>query len=135
MTNGSPAEDGSTKEAFKSMKKMSPDTEEASERYQKSVKFIEETNTIYEARQHVKKFTRQTTTPSEQQSARKSTPNHQSPPPSHRSIKVTTLQNLALPYIRRYLHRLPMLLRLLNPLSYFYPVKISSITAKFQAAG
>jgi len=80
MTNGSPAEDGSTKEAFKSMKKMSPDTEEASERYQKSDKFIEETNTIYEARQHVKKFTRQTTTPSEQQSARKSTPNHQSPP-------------------------------------------------------
>jgi hypothetical protein len=50
-------------------------------------------------------------------------------PPS-RSIKVTTLQNLTPPVVRRFLHRLPLLLRmLLNVLSYTHPVKIASVTA------
>ena len=67
---------------------------------------------------------------SEQQYAPNSTQNPQSRTRPQRSIKVTTLQNLSPPYVRRFLHRLPMLLRLLlNPLSYFHPVHISSITA------
>jgi hypothetical protein len=141
MTDGSPPEDAMAKEGLKGMKKLSPDNEEANGRYQKMVKFIEETNCIYEVRQYVKKITKKA--PGEERSFDSTDDNavraaicsqlHSKPSvphPPQRSIKVTTLQNLAPPYIRGFMHRLPMLLRLLlNPLSYFHPVKISSITA------
>jgi hypothetical protein len=52
------------------------------------------------------------------------------PHPPLRSVKVTTLQNMSPPHVRRFLHRLPFLLRLLlSPMSYFHPIKIASITA------
>jgi hypothetical protein len=141
MTDGSPPEDGSAKEGLKAMKTMSPDNEEASGRYQRTLNFIEETNCIHEARNYVKKATKKT--PEEERSFDSTDDNavraaicsqlHAKPSvphPPQRSIKVTTLQNLSPPYVRRFLHRLPMLLRLLlNPLSYFHPVTISSITA------
>jgi len=54
-------------------------------------------------------------------------PSIQHPPKA--SIRVTTLKNLSGPKTRRFMHRLPMLLRLLlNPLTYFHPINISSIT-------
>jgi hypothetical protein len=141
MTDGSPPADGSAKEGLKAMKTMSPDNEEASGRYQRTLNFIEETNCIYEARNYVKRIAKQTTEADRsfdetdenavraaicsQLHAKPSVPH-----PPQRSIKVTTLQNLSPSYVRRFLHRLPMLLRLLlNPLSYFHPVSISSITA------
>jgi hypothetical protein len=141
MTDGSPPEDAMAKEGLKGIKKLSPDNEEANGRYQKIVKFIEETNCIYEARQYVKKITKKA--PGEERGFDSTDDNavraaicsqlHSKPSvphPPQRSIKVTTLQNLTPPYIRGFMHRLPMLLRLLlNPLSYFHPVKISSITA------
>ncbi|KAE9370213.1 hypothetical protein N431DRAFT_484484 [Stipitochalara longipes BDJ] len=141
MTDGNPPEDATAKEGLKAMKKLSPDNEEANGRYRKTVKFIEDTNSIYEARQYVKSITKRT--PGEERTFDPTDDNavraaicsqlHSEPSvphPPQRSIKVTTLQNLSPPYVRRFLHRLPMLLRLLlNPLSYFHPVKISSITA------
>ncbi|PMD64460.1 uncharacterized protein K444DRAFT_583158 [Hyaloscypha bicolor E] len=141
MTDGSPPEDVVAKEGLKGMKKLSPDNEEANGRYQKMVKVIEETNCIYEVRQYVKKITKKV--PGEERGFDSTDDNavraaicsqlHSKPSvphPPQRSIKVTTLQNLAPPYIRGFMHRLPMLLRLLlNPLNYFHPVKISSITA------
>lgn len=52
------------------------------------------------------------------------------PHPPQKSIAVSTLRNQSSPATRRFLHRLPMLLRLLlNPLSYFHPIKIASVTA------
>lgn len=52
------------------------------------------------------------------------------PHPPTRSIRVTTLQNLTPAWLRRFLHRLPWLLRmLLAPLSYLHSMSISSITA------
>jgi len=52
------------------------------------------------------------------------------PHPPQRSIRVTTLQQSSPPYVRRFLHRLPFLLRLLlAPLSYFHPISIASINA------
>ena len=43
---------------------------------------------------------------------------------------MTTLQRSSPPYVRRFLHRLPFLLRLLlAPLSHFHPISISSINA------
>jgi hypothetical protein len=141
LTDGSPPEDGSAKDVLKSMKKMSPDNEEASGRYQKTLKFIEKTNSINEAREYVKIITKRTADieksfdETDENAIRAAIcsqvhSNPSVPHPPQRSIKVTTLQNLAPPYVRCFLHRLPMLLRLLlNPLSYFHPVTISSITA------
>jgi len=141
MTDGSAPEDATAKEGLQGMKKLSPDNEEANGRYQKNVKFIEETNGIYEARQNVKSITKKTLDdersfdPTDDNAVRAAICSQlhgepSVPHPPQRSIKVTTLQNLSPPYVRRFLHRLPMLLRLLlNPLSYFHPVKISSITA------
>jgi hypothetical protein len=48
--------------------------------------------------------------------------------PKH-SVRVTTLQQLAPPWVLRLFHRLPLLLRLLlNPLAYFHPIRIEAIT-------
>lgn len=141
MTNGKTPEDAGAKEGLESIKTMSPDNEIASGRYQRTIDFIEETNEIYEVRKNVRCRTKK-------KSADERTFDHDDdnamraaicsllhskpsvPHPPQKSIKVTTLQNLMPPYIRRFIHRLPMLLRLLlNPLSYFHPVHISSITA------
>jgi hypothetical protein len=138
LTDGSPPEDGSAEEGLKSIKTMSPDSEEASGRYRMTLEFIEETNSIHDARQFVKQATRnqkkifdETDTNAVRAAiCSQLHPKPSVPHPPQRSIKVTTLQNLSPPYVRRFLHRLPMLLRLLlNPLSYFHPVHISSITA------
>ncbi|KAK5098512.1 hypothetical protein LTR70_002725 [Exophiala xenobiotica] len=52
------------------------------------------------------------------------------PHPPQRSVKVTTLQKLSTPGVRRFMHRLPFLLRLLiGPLGYFHPLTIASINA------
>jgi hypothetical protein len=52
------------------------------------------------------------------------------PHPPQTSITVNTLRNLSSPATRRFMHRLPMLLRLLlSLLSYFHPITITSVTA------
>lgn len=57
MTDGRTPEISGVEEGLKSMKKLSPDNEEANDRYQRTVKFISETNAIHEARQTVKRLT------------------------------------------------------------------------------
>ncbi|PWN32725.1 uncharacterized protein FA14DRAFT_162033 [Meira miltonrushii] len=48
--------------------------------------------------------------------------------PKH-SVRVTTLQQLAPPWVLRLFRRLPLLLRLLlNPIAYFHPIRIEAIT-------
>jgi hypothetical protein len=113
----------------------------ASGRYRQTLAFIDETSTIQQARKHLKHIAKDTEDTeknfdNKDQNAMRAAICSQLhsepsvPHPPRRSIKVTTLQTLAPPYIRRFLHRLPMLLRLLlNPLAYFHPVNISSITA------
>lgn len=57
------------------------------------------------------------------------------PHPPKRSVRVTTLQKMGPAWLKRFEHRLPLLLRaLLNPLSYFHPIDISSITATASGA-
>ncbi|CAN8105244.1 unnamed protein product [Discula destructiva] len=131
MTNGRPPEDGSARESFESMKKLSLDNDWADGKYQATLKHIKDTNAIHEAR----KFVTSTAELDNDNDIRAAICSHLQqtasvPHPPKLSIKVTTLQNLAPPKVRRFLHRLPFLLRLLlNPLSYFHPVQISSITA------
>lgn len=143
MTNGSAPQDSSAMDALEDVEKVSLDSNSDDEiqRYKKIIDFIKQTNSISEAREEVRKAIRKvadedkTYSPDDCNATRAAICSqlHSKPsvphPPS-RSIKVTTLQNLAPPYVRRFLHRLPMLLRLLlNPLAYFHPVKINSVTA------
>ncbi|KAF4627542.1 hypothetical protein G7Y89_g10611 [Cudoniella acicularis] len=142
FTDGSSPQDSSAKASFNLIENLSPDNEEASGCYKETVGFITNTNTIYEARQHVKKLNNQAAKTDDNSfdqddlngtRAAMCSWIHGKPSVSHpprRSIKVATLQNLAPPYIQRFLHRLPMLLRLLlNPLSPFHPVHAASIIA------
>lgn len=131
MTDGRPPEDGSAKESFEAMKKLSLDNNWASGKYQSILKYIRDTNAIQEAREFVKNNAEL----ENENDIRAAICSHLQqttsvPHPPRLSIKVTTLQNLMPPHVRRFMHRLPFLLRLLlQPLSYFHPVNISSITA------
>lgn len=141
MTEGSSTpRDSSTKAGINSVTALSPDNEEANDFYQKTLDLIEGTNAITQARKRLSRAAAQQNTDTTLDSSNDKdlraaicSELHKKPSISHppsRSIKVTTLQNLSPPWVRTILHRLPMLLRLLlNPLSYFHPVHISSITA------
>ncbi|PBP23530.1 hypothetical protein BUE80_DR005493 [Diplocarpon rosae] len=141
MTNGKTPDDVSAKAGLQSVKKISPGNEEACGRYRRTLKFIMETNAIHQAKEYVRRLANQTidverTFEIEDDNAIRAAVCSQVhskpsvPHPPQKSIRVTTLQNSSPEYVKRFLHRLPMLLRLLlNPLSYFHPVCISSITA------
>lgn len=141
MTEGSSTpRDSTTKAGINSVTSLSPDNDEAIEYYQKTLDLIEKTNVIHQAHKRLAKVsatqdTDHTLDSSNEKDLRAAICSelHNKPSISHpplRSIKVTTLQNLSPPWVRTILHRLPMLLRLLlNPLSYFHPVHISSLTA------
>jgi len=52
------------------------------------------------------------------------------PHPPSKSIRVSTLRKTSYPNLKKFLHRLPFLYRLmLSPICYFHPVKFKSITA------
>ncbi|KAG4438368.1 hypothetical protein IFR05_006130 [Cadophora sp. M221] len=141
MTDGNIPDDVSTKTGLKSMKKMTPDNEAASGRYLQTLDFIKETSSIHEAREHIRALTEQTIDVertfdlADDNAIRAAVCSHvhskpSVPHPPQKSVRVSTIQNSSPPYVKRFLHRLPMLLRLLlNPLSYFHPVHVSSITA------
>ena len=138
LTDGAPPEDSSFKEGLASVTPMSPDNEEAFGRYRQTLEALEKSNTIYRSRLAAKKLAdrEQNDIDKHDLNAIRATicakmqGEPSVPHPPSRSIKVTTLQHLMPLEIRRFIHRLPMLLRLLlNPLSYFHPVKIASITA------
>lgn len=137
MTDGNNPKDSSPQAGLKSVTALSPDNEKASRQYQETLAYIEKSSVISRARRKLKKLVRvdsgldQTNQKDMRAGICSELHNKPSVPhPPRRSIKVTTLQNLSPPYVRRFLHRLPLLLRvLLNPLSYFHPLSITSITA------
>ncbi|KAL5344892.1 hypothetical protein ACLOAV_010289, partial [Pseudogymnoascus australis] len=142
MTGDNAPNDASIGSGLDSMEKLPLDNKAAAARYRSALQFIEETSSVQEARAHIQKLKYTANGYSEKDCdsidanalrAAICSELHQKPSvphPSRRSIKVTTLQNGLPPPVRKVLHRLPLLLRLLlNLLSYFHPVKISSITA------
>ena len=138
FTDGAPPEDSSFKEGLASVTPLSPDNEEAVGKYRKTLEALEKSNTIYRSRISAQKLAdrEQNDIDKHDRNAIRATicakmhGESSVPHPPSKSIKVTTLQNLMPLRIRRFMHRMPMLLRLLlNPLSYFHPVKIASITA------
>ncbi|KFZ23861.1 hypothetical protein V502_01661 [Pseudogymnoascus sp. VKM F-4520 (FW-2644)] len=142
LTDYNVPDDASIGSGLISMERLSLDNEEAARRYRNALQFVEETSSIQEARVHIQKLSNKSNESNEKNfnnteanalRAAICSEVHQKtsvPHPPRRSIKVTTLKKGLPPPARKLLHRLPMLLRLLlNFLSYFHPVKISSITA------
>lgn len=141
MTNGKLMKDSSAQSGLGAMTKLSPDDDNAIKEYHRTLDWISQTNLISQARKKIGKSVQDAdsekmdfdhTKASDMRAAICSQLHDKPsvPHPPRASIKVTTLQNLSPPWVRRFLHRLPMLLRLLlNPISYFHPVSIASITA------
>ncbi|ORY87836.1 hypothetical protein BCR37DRAFT_375746 [Protomyces lactucae-debilis] len=142
MSDGHAPAAVSAKEGLEAVQvaKLSPEDEEAHEHYHSTLAWIASTSSIEQCRgklrrQKARQSQNGTTEDLDEQDDRAgicaylhAVPSIVNPP--QRSIKVTTLQNLTPPAIRRFLHRLPLLLRmLLNVLAYSHPIKISSITA------
>jgi hypothetical protein len=127
--------DSNAKAGWSSIRKVNPADHTAREEYNRLLRRIDDTNAINTCRKQVLqelgndgKIDSRRDIRAAICSAMQSTTTVPHPP--GRSIKVTTLQTLSSPRTRGILHRLPLLLRLLlNPISYFHPVKISSITA------
>ncbi|KAK5050955.1 hypothetical protein LTR84_003514 [Exophiala bonariae] len=142
LTDGNPPKDVSAGDGLASITQISPDEEQATVTYTNALSRMEETSPIAESKRKVEAMARNTSdaksdafNPDDKKDMRAAicTQLHDTasvpfPPPN--SIKVTTLRNLSPPYIRRFLHRLPFLLRLLlKAIAYFHPVHIDSVTA------
>ena len=144
MTNGREPRPSSAMEGIDSMRTLSPRDSKAKDQYDSSLREILDTDLIEQNRrlvvqdvQHRHQHRREglhvldESEPSQLRagicSQLQSEPSVPHPP--KRSISVTTLQNLMSPRIQTLLKRMPLLLRLLlNPIAYFHPVRISSIT-------
>ena len=138
MTHGVNLQDMPAQEGLGLVTAMSPDNTAADKSYQNTLKWIEQTNMISQCRQDVIKAAGDTLTTGnisneKDMRAAISTRLHSKttiPHPPRHSIRVTSLQTMSPPRVRAFMHRLPMLYRLLLlPLSYFHPVSINSITA------
>ncbi|KAI0124096.1 hypothetical protein BJ170DRAFT_686464 [Xylariales sp. AK1849] len=137
LTGVSYLKDSSAQAGLDSVTKLSPDDEAADKTYRELLNEIRTTSAIYHSRQQARKraMDDEAFTLNDEKDMRAaicaelhSLPSIAHPPT--RSVRVTTLQTLSPPYMRRFMHRLPFLLRLLlAPLSYFHPISISSINA------
>ncbi|OAR01838.1 hypothetical protein LLEC1_05993 [Akanthomyces lecanii] len=137
MTAGKPPKDSSNSAAYKAIKKQPLHSDIAVERYRHTLEQLDATNAISQAKKHLQRFPTSTEgVDSDDEPARRAaicsllhaTPSVPNPP--QRSVKMTALRTLSSPRMRHFMHRLPLLLRmLLSPLSYFHPVTIRSITA------
>jgi len=140
MTGGHPPKLTSVKSGLQSVTQISADDEAANKKYLEILEWMEETSIIHTSRLEAEQDIR------EAEDGRSKILDNDNdlraaicsqlhdkptiPHPAKRSIKVSAIQNLTPPHIRAFLHRLPLLLRLLlNPIAYFHPVFIKSITA------
>ncbi|KAG9914694.1 hypothetical protein KCV05_g13107, partial [Aureobasidium melanogenum] len=137
MTDGSAPQPTSPGVGLKGVKQLSPDDDHARETYKAILSYIQETSTITVSQQEVQETLKRKHVDGEVLDNKKDYRSaicsqlHGKPTVPHcstRSIRVSTLQR-DMP-MRKFLHRLPFLLRcLLNPIAYFHPVYIKSITA------
>jgi hypothetical protein len=114
---------------------FSPDDAAADVKYQKVLTAIRTESAIYQSRAHVREKAASAVDPDadttkEMRAATCAEMQHlpSIAHPPERSVRVSTLQHLPPPHVRRFLHRLPFLLRLLLAvLSYFHVINIASI--------
>ncbi|KAK0918244.1 hypothetical protein LTR57_011915 [Friedmanniomyces endolithicus] len=132
--------DSSPWNGFDLVRTVSPDDEKAEKQYLAMLNDIRTTSMVHQSRQ---KVIRQMSSDSEDEGEATSEndndmraaicaelrqlPSIAHPPP--KSVRVTTLQNSSPPWLRRFMHRLPFLLRLLLAVvSYFHVINIDSIS-------
>lgn len=134
MTGGADMTDSSVKESLNAMKALSADDEQAEREYEKIVQEILKTSHITQAHRKVRESRSGDAEIKGEKEMRAAVCAELQDMPSvphapARSVKVTTLQTLSPPHVRRFLHRLPFLLRLLlMPLGLFHPITIGSIS-------
>ena len=136
LTGGSYIKDSSLRESLGTLATLSPDDAKAEKQYEKMLKYIETTSHVYQARKQADEASGDDSlSPKDEKEMRaaicaKLQEMPSVPHPPERSVRVSTLQRLSPPHVRRFLHRLPALLRLLlMPLSYFHPISIASINS------
>lgn len=140
MTNGKAPDVASIRSGFASVQGISPDDNDALEKYQAILDHIERTSAIYTARMEAEESIR-SKGQDEAEAIIQNGKNlraaicsalHDKPTVAHpakRAIKVSMIKSVY-PKIRRFLHRFPLLLRAqLNPIAYFHPIYVTSITA------
>ncbi|KAJ3572429.1 hypothetical protein NPX13_g5054 [Xylaria arbuscula] len=119
-------------------RRMSPDDKTVRADYDAAIRHITETSTNYLARCDLQRLAKDREASDQLDNALNlraaiSAHIHTQPTIAHppqRSIRVTTLTHNNHPKIKRFLHRLPFLYRLLlNPVSYFHPIFVTSITS------
>jgi hypothetical protein len=135
-----PSDTSELESAFASVKKLSPNEEDAHKKYEELVKNIHDTSVITEARKTLREAALDETREHKldldnEDDMRAAICAHihngpSIPHPPKKSIRVSTLRKTDYPNVKAFLHRLPFLYRLmLSPLCYFHPVKFKSITA------
>lgn len=139
MTGGESLKPSSIKSGFESVKELSDEDQEARQKYHDVLDYIEETSVIHIAHVEAEGKLRalgqrggNIMESGKDLRAAVCTILHEKPTIAHppkRAIKVSTIKNV-FPKIRKFLHRFPLLLRAqLNPIAYFHPIFIESITA------
>ncbi|KAH7119593.1 hypothetical protein B0J11DRAFT_551761 [Dendryphion nanum] len=141
MTDSNPPKDSAdTQSAFETVTKLSPDEEKAGAKYDEMLRNIAETSSIAMAKQSLRDASRKSEISSSLDQDNIDDlraaicgaihDNPSIPHPPSKSIRVSTLRKTSHPQVKKFLHRLPLLYRLLlSPLCYFHPVKIKSVTA------
>jgi hypothetical protein len=136
LTGTRDVKDTSAEDGLANVTTLSPDDAEAEKQYRAILADIRRTGPIYQARAGViekAQASHEELASEGELLAAICTGMHEFPSVPHppdRSVRVTTLQNLSSPSTRRFLHRLPFLLRLLlNVLSYFHSISFASISA------
>lgn len=139
MTDGNAPDDASIRSGFASVKGISPDDADARKKYEDILEHIKETSVI-----RIAQIEAEDSILGKGEEGKEMLENaknfraavcsalHDKPTVAHpakRAIRVSTIKGMY-PRIRKQLHRFPLLLRAqLNPIAYFHPVYITSITA------
>lgn len=142
MTNGKEPKATRPQTGLRSAKKISVTNDAANEKYMHALAHIEETSLINQGHAIISQVIN--SRPTNEKGSQYFDPHNKRdmraavcsflhdrpsvPHPPSRSVRVTSLQTLSPPSVRLFMHRFPMLLRImLNILAYFHPVYFTSI--------
>ncbi|KAF2221643.1 hypothetical protein BDZ85DRAFT_202067 [Elsinoe ampelina] len=130
MTGGQTIEVASIRSGFDDMQQLPVDDEDAKKKVRSLLDWIDRTSVITTSRIDVEAILKDATVNDIRASICSQLHDKPAiPHPATKAIRVSTIKKLSSPAVRTFLHRLPLLLRcLLNPIAYFHPIFIESIT-------
>ncbi|KAF2111051.1 hypothetical protein BDV96DRAFT_499899 [Lophiotrema nucula] len=140
ITGGKPPKDESRKpkSILQSITQISPDENNATEKYQMALDHISKTCGVSVAKEALRESSEQDESTLDYDNIndlRAAICAHihdqpSVPHPPKNSVRLSTLRKTDYPAVKKFLHRLPLLYRLmLSPICYFHPVHFKSITA------